>query len=175
VTLGGIKGDVVDIGVLRTTLMEIGDWVNGDLYNGKMVRVANSFVFSAPVFNYSGEFPFLWDEMLVPIKTDGDYGLAEKLFAEILNDVVGDYAREAEKTWKKMTDSYRLENARVAPMVNFTFDENWITFTLRYVVDYKSRRSTKHELSRRVLDAIRNSEGRIEVASTALEITSFQR
>ena len=37
VKLGGIKGDVVDIGILRTTLMEIGDWVNGDLYNGKMV------------------------------------------------------------------------------------------------------------------------------------------
>ena len=51
VQLGGIKGDVIDIGVLRTTLMELGQWVDGDLYNGRIVRVANSFVFKEPVFN----------------------------------------------------------------------------------------------------------------------------
>src|SRR5690606_17311423 len=48
VQLGGIKGDVIDIGVLRTTLMEIGEWVDGDLYNGRTVRVFNSFVFKEP-------------------------------------------------------------------------------------------------------------------------------
>lgn len=56
VKLGGITGDVIDIGVLRTTLMETGDWVSGDLYNGRVVRVANSFVFKEPVFNYSADF-----------------------------------------------------------------------------------------------------------------------
>lgn len=50
VLLGGIKGDVVDIGVLRTTLMEIGEWVNGDQYTGRIVRVANSYIFSSPVY-----------------------------------------------------------------------------------------------------------------------------
>ncbi len=58
VQLGGIKGDVIDVGVLRTTLMEMGEWVNGDLYNGRIVRVANSFVFKEPVYNYSADFPF---------------------------------------------------------------------------------------------------------------------
>jgi small-conductance mechanosensitive channel len=58
VQVGGIKGDVIDISVLRTTLMEIGDWIHADLYNGRVVRIANSFVFKEPVFNYSGDFPF---------------------------------------------------------------------------------------------------------------------
>ncbi len=44
VQLGGIKGDVIDIGMLRTTMMEIGQWVNADLYNGRIVKIANSFV-----------------------------------------------------------------------------------------------------------------------------------
>ena len=57
VQLGGIMGDVIDIGVLRTTLMECGQWVNADLYNGRIVRIANSFVFKEPVFNYSADFP----------------------------------------------------------------------------------------------------------------------
>lgn len=62
VQLGGIKGDVMDIGVLRTTITGTGQWVDGDLYNGRIVLIANSFVFKEPVFNYSGDFPFLWDE-----------------------------------------------------------------------------------------------------------------
>ena len=49
VELGGIKGDVMDIGVLRTTIMETGKWVDGDLYNGRIVFVANSFLFTEPV------------------------------------------------------------------------------------------------------------------------------
>jgi small-conductance mechanosensitive channel len=68
VRLAGIRGDVIDIGILRTTLMECGEWVDGDLYNGRIVRVANSFVFKEPVFNYSADFPFLWDEINLPVK-----------------------------------------------------------------------------------------------------------
>jgi small-conductance mechanosensitive channel len=52
VQLGGIKRDVMDIGVLRTTIMETGQWVDGDLYNGRIVLIANSNVFKEPVFNY---------------------------------------------------------------------------------------------------------------------------
>ncbi|NJN78831.1 MAG: mechanosensitive ion channel [Saprospiraceae bacterium] len=81
VSVGGIKGDVIDIGILRTSLMEIGDWVDGDLYNGRMTRVANSFIFKEPVFNYSGDFPFLWDEVKVPIKTNSDYQYAREKFS----------------------------------------------------------------------------------------------
>jgi len=68
VQIGGSKGDVIDIGILRTTLMELGEWVESDLYTGRIVRIANSFVFKAPVFNYSGDFPYLWDEIKIPVK-----------------------------------------------------------------------------------------------------------
>ena len=73
VQLGGIKGDVIDIAMLRTTLMETGDWIGGDQYNGRIVRIANSFVFREPVFNYSTDFPFLWDEITVPVKHGSDF------------------------------------------------------------------------------------------------------
>jgi len=73
IQLEGIRGDVIDIGILRTTLMECGDWVKGDNYNGRIVRIANSFVFKEPVFNYSGDFPFLWDKIMIPIKYGSDY------------------------------------------------------------------------------------------------------
>ena len=175
VKLGGIKGDVIDIGLLRTTLMEIGDWVNGDLYNGKMVRVANSFVFKEPVYNYSGDFPFLWDEMTIPIKTEGNYQYAKEIFERILEEEVGAFADTSQVAWDKMIGTYSIENARVKPMVSMAFDENWITFTLRYVVDYKSRRGTKSILYDKILTAIKQSEGKIEVGSAAFEITAFPK
>ena len=175
VKLGGVKGDIIDIGMLRTTIMEIGDWVNGDLYNGKIVQVANSFVFKEPVFNYSGDFPFLWDEITIPIKTIGDYQFAKETFMQILMDEVGEYASSSQEAWDKMIGSYSLENARVQPMVTMSFDENWITFVLRYVVDYKSRRNTKSVLFNKILTAIKASEGKIEVASAAFEITAFPK
>ena len=173
VQLGGIKGDVVDIGLLRTTLMEVGDWVDGDLYNGKMVRVANSFVFKEPVYNYSGDFPFLWDEIKIPIKTTSDYEYARTLFYDILKEQVGAFAHSSQEAWNKMIGIYKIENARVQPMVSMMFNESWITFTLRYVVDFKLRRATKTALFDKILSAIRASEGKIQVASAAMEITAF--
>ncbi len=173
IKLGSVKGDVIDIGLLRTTLMEMGDWVNGDLYNGKIVRVANSFIFKDPVYNYSGDFPFLWDELTVPIKTTSDHQYAKTLFESILNEVVGDFSNASQEAWDKMIGKYNIENAKVKPMVTMVFDENWITFTLRYVVDYKARRTNKSIISDKILTAINASKGKIQIASTAFEITAF--
>ncbi len=164
VSVGGIKGDVIDIGILRTSLMEIGDWVHGDLYNGRMTRVANSFIFKEPVYNYSGDFPFLWDEVKIPIKTNSDFEYARKEFFKIINDIQGEYAEQAKDHWDKMTEKLMIEEARVAPMVSMSFDDKWITFILRYVVDYKVRRSTKDKIYTKVLSCINQSDGKIEVA-----------
>jgi len=61
-----------------------------------MVRIANSFIFKEPVFNYSGDFPFLWDELTIPIRIESDYQFAKQEFFNILNEVQGEYAKQAE-------------------------------------------------------------------------------
>ncbi|WP_421897345.1 mechanosensitive ion channel family protein [Marinoscillum sp.] len=171
VKLGGIKGDVVDIGILRTTLMEIGDWVGGDLYNGKMVRVANSFIFKEPVFNYSGDFPFLWDEITIPLKHSSDHQLARQLMLDITTNLVKEFTLETKAQWNRLTDQLYVENAQIDPMVTLTFDENWITFTIRYVVDFKKRRTTKDQLYTQILEAVQKEPDRLPIASAAFEIT----
>lgn len=171
IQLGSTKGDVVDIGMLRTTLMEVGDWVDGDLYNGKMVRVANSFLFKDPVFNYSGDFPFLWDEVKIPIKTKGDQDYLRTLFEKILEEEVGQFARESAVSWERLTKQLFVEKAQVTPMVTMTFDENWATYTLRYIVDFKKRRTTKDQIYQAVLRGIRDSNGKVEIAEASMEVT----
>lgn len=171
VMLGGVKGDVIDIGVLRTTVFELGEWVTGDIYNGRVARIANSVVFKDPVFNYSGDFPFLWDELTVPIRHGSDRALARQILEEVAEETCGDYAREIKDTWDQMTRNYVLEHARVVPMVTMVADENWMTYTLRYVVDFKKRRITKDVLFSAILDRIDATDGRVGIASAAQEIT----
>jgi small-conductance mechanosensitive channel len=171
VQMGGIRGDVIDIGVLRTTIMETGQWIDGDLYNGRVVRIANSFIFKEPVFNYSGEFPFLWDEIKLPVRFGSDIEETRQVLESIATAVVGDYSREAQKSWDHLVTSYLVENARVKPMVTLSADENWITFTIRYVVDFKKRRTTKDELFTRILNAAAESDSKFSIASASQEIS----
>ena len=170
VQLGGIKGDVIDIGFIRTTIMEIGSWVNGDLYNGRIVRVANSFVFKEPVFNYSGEFPFVWDEIVVPIKYGSDYDLARSILDAAAAEVVGGYLEGARVHWSALVKNYRIEDARIEPMVTLVANDNWVEFTLRYVVEHRARRITKDKLFTHILRAVDNNKGRIGMASTTVQL-----
>jgi small-conductance mechanosensitive channel len=173
VQLGGIKGDVIDIGILRTTVMEVGEWVKGDLYNGRMVRIANSFVFKEPVFNYSGDFPFLWDEIIVPVKYGSDYRIAKEILQRIANEIVGDYAKQATISWKDMVRKYMIEDASVEPMVTMIANDNWVEFTIRYVVDYKKRRSTKDIIFTQIIEAIEKTDGKITLASATFELVGM--
>lgn len=170
VQLGGIKGDVIDIGVLRTTIMEVGEWVKGDLYTGRVVRVANSFVFKEPVFNYSGDFPFLWDEITVPVKYGTDWKGAKVMLAKVADEVVGEYTAAAAASWKEITRSFLVEDAMVTPMVSMIANDNWIEFTVRYVTDFKFRRRTKDRLFTRILEEIDASNGRIAIASATFHL-----
>ena len=170
VQLGGIKGDVIDIGVLRTTIMETGQWVDGDLYNGRIVRVANSFVFKEPVFNYSADFPFLWDEVKVPVMFGSEYEAARELFQRITQEVAGGLTDSSQQRWKAMVNKYMIEDARTAPWVTLSFNDNWVEFTIRYVVGYKQRRGTKDALFTRLLREVEATNGRIKLASATFHL-----
>jgi small-conductance mechanosensitive channel len=172
VQLGGIKGDVIDIGILRTTVMEMGQWVNADQYNGRVVRIANSFVFKEPVFNYSGDFPFLWDEITVPIKYGSDLVLAREI-TTTAKEELADFAQSAKAAWQELVRKFMIENAVVDPMVTMTANDNWVEFTLRYVVDFKHRRSTKDTLFSQILSRIDATEGRVGMASATFHLVEM--
>lgn len=170
VLLGGICGDVIDIGVLRTTLMECGAWVDGDLYNGRIVRVANSYIFKEPVYNYSTDFPFLWDEITIPIRYGSNLKMARSIMEEQANSILGQYTRAAEQTWTRFAKKFLLEHARIEPMVTIEADENWVTLTIRYITDYKLRRATKDRLYREILEEIEANNGEVSIAAVIIEL-----
>ncbi|MCF8245558.1 MAG: mechanosensitive ion channel family protein [Saprospiraceae bacterium] len=170
VQLGGIKGDVMDIGVLRTTIMETGQWVDGDLYNGRIVLIANSFVFKEPVFNYSGDFPFLWDEIKIPIQYGSNYDIAKEIFLQVGKAVAGDLTEKSKEKWTVLQSQFRLETAQTEPMVSLVANDNWVEYTLRYVVGYKKRRITKSELFTQILKKVEATNGQVKFASATFHL-----
>lgn len=173
VQLGSIMGDVIDISILRTTLMECGDWVKSDLYNGRIVRIANSFVFKEPVFNYSGDFPFLWDEIMIPVKYGSNHQWVRQLLLQAAEEICGEFIPIAQAHWSKMLSKYLIEDARVAPMVTLVTTDNWLEFTVRYVVDFKQRRGKKDELFTRILDEFLQHPELATFASTTVHLVEM--
>ncbi len=170
IQLGGVKGDVMDIGVLRTTIMEIGQWVDGDLYNGRIVFVANSFVFKEPLYNYSGDFPFLWDEIKIPIAHGSNLDQVKQMLLETAEEVTGNFSDLSIDRWMVLQKQYLLEDAQTSPLISLIANENWVEFTLRYVVNLKKRRSTKTELFTRLLQKMETTHGDIKFASSTIRL-----
>ncbi|MGB5823777.1 MAG: mechanosensitive ion channel domain-containing protein [Proteocatella sp.] len=173
VELGGIKGDVIDISVLRTTLMEIREWVDSDLNTGRIVRIANSFVFKEPVFNYTSDFPFLWDEIKVPIRHGSDHALVRELLQNIATEVTGLTIIEAGDSWNEVKRSYFIDEVMLGPQTTINITDNWLEFTIRYIVPYNKRRYTKDLLFTRILDDISEYPGKIAIASTTIAIVEM--
>jgi hypothetical protein len=111
-------------------------------------RIANSFVFKEPLFNYSADFPFLWDEVTPPI----------------------DDAQNVKASWLRLARQYRLEETNVEPMITLRATDNWIEFTVRYVVDYRKRCWMRDHLFTRLLEEVDKSNNRIRLASTTVEL-----
>lgn len=172
IKLGNIVGDVIDIGFLRTTLVECGDWVDGDLYNGRIVRIANSFVFREPVFNYNSNFKFLWDEIKLPLTHESDYKKAKNIIKDTVNNmpIIVETKKSGKEEWEKITNKYFVESAETEPQVNFSIDRNAIEFTIRYIVDYKKRRKTKNKILKKILSELEKSEIKVSIAKTPLDI-----
>lgn len=167
IQIGETKGDVLDISMLRTTLMEIGNWVSGDLYSGRIVQIPNSIVLKGQVFNYSQGFRFVWDEVKIPVTTNSDLQLAREMLLRTASVILSDYLGEAESSWKGVADNYRLEKSSLDPTVSLVVDGGCLVFTLSYIVDYANRNLMKDRLFTRIAQEITGSDGRLIWAATS--------
>jgi hypothetical protein len=87
-----------------------------------------------------------------------------------VDGVVSDYAPHARAAWKGVVEKYMIEDERVEPMVTVIANDNWMEFTVRYVVAYKRRRITKDQMFTRILEELDKTGGRVAIASTTIQI-----
>jgi small-conductance mechanosensitive channel len=172
VQIGNTRGDVIDIGLLRTTLLETENWVSRDLYNGRIVRIANSTVLKESVFNYSQGFHFIWDEIKVLLTTTSDCQLAREMLLRVAKEAIGEYLVEAQTSWKAISDNYRSANPPLDPTVALVVNAGSLEFTVSYVVDYTKRIAMQDQLFTRIVKEIVNSKGRLEWGPPAAILVS---
>lgn len=173
IEINGIKGDVIDIDSMYTTMMEIGEWVKSDNYSGRIVKLSNAFVFKGPVYNYSMDFPFVWDEFTIPIHYQSNMEKARSIIITAATEILQEYVDESVKKWKEVVAKYYIEDAQVEPTLSLKMTDNWAEFTLRYIVDYKKRRGTKNQLNSRILALIQSAGPEVRLASSSMEIIDW--
>ena len=170
IEINGIKGDVIDVDSIYTTMMEIGQWVSTDNYSGRIVKLSNAFVFKGPIYNYSQVFPFIWDEFNIPVKYGSDIELAKSIVIKIASEILSEFTINSKSKWSEVVNKYYIEDAVVDPTLAITLTDNWIQFNLRYIVDYKKRRHIKHVLNDDIRKAVEKTNDKVVLASTTLEL-----
>lgn len=170
IEINGIKGDIIDVDSMYTTMMEVGEWISGDNYSGRIVKLSNAFVFKGGVYNYSQDFPFVWDELNLSIRYESDVELAKSIVTQIASEILSEFTLSSKAQWKEMVSKFYIEDAQVEPTLAISLTDNGIQFNLRYIVDYKKRRSVKHLLSERIRIEFENTNGEISFATTTIEL-----
>lgn len=167
IQIGDTKGDVIDISILRTTVLEVGNWVSKDLHNGRMARIPNSLVLKGPVFNFTQGFRFVWDEIKVSLTAQSDHRLAKQMLMAVAEEVVAELPAEAKRGWQQVTDNYRIESPGLEPIVAFAVNGGCLEFTVSYIVDYAERTVMKDRLFTKIAEEIINSDGRLQWGSAS--------
>jgi len=164
------KGDVVDISIMRTTVLETGNWVSGDLYSGRVVRIPNSVVLKGLVFNDSQGFRFVWDEVKIRLTAESDHRHAREMLLRVVKETVSDYLVEAQGSWKQIVENYRIQNPVLEPTVTLQAGGGSLEFSLSYLVDYTKRTAVKDQLFTKIVDEVASSKGRLEWASSSTTV-----
>jgi small-conductance mechanosensitive channel len=174
IEIDGRYGDVMDIGIMNTTMMELRSWVDGDQATGRLTIVPNGKVITTPVNNYTKDHSFIWDEIQVPVTYRSDWRRAVEIISSIAQHETAEINRLAEKEIGEIGEKYYLPRRDIEPAVYIRITDNWIMLSVRYVTKARERRIMHARLSRLILEAIEKEKG-IEVSSSTMEVSIIQK
>lgn len=170
IEIEGFYGDVMDIGLMNSTLMEIREWVDGDQATGRISLVPNGLVISHTVQNYTKDHSFIWDEIFIPVTYNSDWRKAIAIVSEVISREADEVTQRAEEEIERLGEKYYLSRSVTQPAVYLKFTDNWIALYARYTVDVRSRRVVNTRLSRLILERL-EAEPEITVASQTETVT----
>jgi small-conductance mechanosensitive channel len=183
ITIGGVRGDVVRLGLVQTTVMEMGEppgahsgdpevWINARQYTGRLVNVTNDKIFDTPVYNYTREFPYLWEEMHFPIPYDGDYARAESILLDVAHKHTDATVEQAKPGFDRLRERYFVpEHPELPPRVFLRMTDNWVELSLRFLAPVHGVRGIKDAMTREVLSAF--GQAGLSIASTTFAVTGL--
>ena len=179
IVMGGVRGDVVALGFMQTTIMEMGQpasvqnadpavWVKGRQYTGRMVTVSNALIFDEPVYNYTRDFGYLFEEMVLPISYTADRARAEAILLEAAEKHTDQFRQMSEAEARELRRRYFMAESSFEPRVYWRMTDNWLELTLRFVARDHGVRALKDAMTRDILAAL--DEAGIGIASATFEV-----
>ena len=182
ITMGGVRGDVIALGFTHTKIMEMGQpvslqdptspsWVKSRQFTGRIVTVTNDKIFEQPVYNYTQDFPYLWEEISIPISYSADREVAEQILLECATRHTENINQMSQESLRLMRDRYFLHAADLTPKVYYRITNNWLELTVRFVVREHGIRDLKDSVSRDLLKGF-DAAG-IKIATTTYNIVGF--
>ena len=181
ISMGGVRGDVLALGFIQTRIMEMGQpegsqaepgmWVKSRQFTGRIVTVSNSKIFSEPVFNYTRDFPFIWEEMMIPITFEADAARTEAILLEAAKLYAVDSASMAKEAKDNLHDRFGVQPIDLEPGVYWRITSNWLELTVRFIVHTHQIRRLKDLMSRHIYKELKAAG--IGVASSTYDIVGF--
>lgn len=182
ITMGGVRGDVISLNFLQTVVMEMGEpgatqddgtnvWVQSRQYTGRIVTISNAEIFEQPVYNYTREFPYIWEEIRLPISYKDDRQRAEQIILEAVRRQTRDIASLAEPELEQLTRHFFIERSEIGPRVYMRLTDNWIELAVRFLCRTHHIRRLKDQISREIIDGL-DAVG-IGIASSTYDIVGL--
>ncbi|MCE9500309.1 MAG: mechanosensitive ion channel family protein [Leptospira sp.] len=151
IEIDGVKGDVINIGLMRFTLMELNQEFHVDQSTNRLVHFPNHIIVLHKTFVVSQKMDFVWDELRICISNDSDWKKAEELCSQILlNESVLDSRMFSEKI-RELSKNYLVRLGKTTPIVYTTIEEKKIVLSLRYLTPIREKRWHRTTVSRAVL------------------------
>ncbi len=151
VEINGIVGDIVDIQILRTTLLECRNWLGTDDHTGRVVLIPNNFIFKEHLFNYSYGHPFVWHRLDVTVTYETPLEEARTLLLDILKEETRDIFAEFQKGDQVLCRVLTRESVHQEPRVDTLIADSGVQLTLFFPAHYRRVASTHSRISARVL------------------------
>jgi small-conductance mechanosensitive channel len=184
IVMGGVRGDVIELRFTQTVIMEMGQapgeqsdapalWVRGRQYTGRIVCVSNALIFDQPIYNYTREFPYIWEEMMIPVKFDSKRDEAERIIQQAADRHTVDIQHLSEEALAEMERRYLMKRADLKPQVYWKLTDNWLELSVRFIVEESGIRTVKDRMSREILS--RFDEAGIGIASATFELVGVPK
>lgn len=154
----GVRGDVIDIGVLKLTLVEVRGEGLGDQSSGRLVTIPNFKVLTDPVLHLTAGSPYVWDEMEFTITFESDWQKARDILERIGREVFEPHRDEIEAGFRQLEHDYAFRYGVTTPIVYLAVSTSGIQLKLRYLTHVRQRRDNRDFITRRVLELFRQAD-----------------
>lgn len=154
IELGGVAGDVVDVGLVGLHVLEIRGWVDADQTTGRVLHLPNGWLFTESLANFGGGFEWIWHEITVPLTFDSDVDRARMILGEVMDAHAPNVPEGGAK--QAAPREMLIRFTTLQPSVYVHADERGVRLTGRMRCDIRQRRLLDHRVWSDLLRRLRD-------------------